>query len=272
MRTKLLTYMLILCIVCACTNQSKSQKPLVYRARVDNLRLRQDPNVTSKVLYTVNENEEVYYIDEKTIAEETIKMRGGDRTESWYKVKTKTGVVGWVFGGGLHLEEEINKSDISTQKKQFKKMSANTLSKILDLDIESDYPNYHGYYEYYKTLNATEILHGQFSIKQVERVKIDEGFYDNLINIYTGSFVNGTKTGKFTHETSFYEGGHTSSIVFGENGKCDFSKIERKAEGDVMKYRIESPSECTFEFIEKESDKHGKSRDVLKGNTNGNSD
>lgn len=107
----------LLIIVISCQNQpdnnkyisnnniikGRSNNPQFCAVTLNNLRLREEPNQTGKVLATLEKNTELLDLVEWTAKEEKIAIGNKTYSSSWRKVKVKkTGQEGWVFGAGLY--------------------------------------------------------------------------------------------------------------------------------------------------------------------------
>jgi len=68
---------------------------------VDNLRLRNEPNSSSKVMAEMKEGAPLIFMNEKSDFTQKVNLRGTIFDEPWLKVKTEKGIEGWVFGGGV---------------------------------------------------------------------------------------------------------------------------------------------------------------------------
>ncbi len=68
---------------------------------VDKLRLRELPDIKSKVVVELHEGQELYYLEEKSDFTERINLRGQAFDEPWLKVRTADQKVGWIYGGGV---------------------------------------------------------------------------------------------------------------------------------------------------------------------------
>lgn len=263
MKTNKLIF-IFLYLTFACNNSSsdtnieknvlKGELPILV-SKVNELRLRSEPNKTSKVLYVVGEKEEVFFLNEKTDFKETIKMRGVNYTEPWLKVRTKDGIEGWVFGGGLQQNQMNIVGNEDVQKKKIKNMSAKELSKILNLEIDSEYPNYNGFYHYYLTANNAEILHGEFALegeKKAEEIGMNIGIK------YIGNYINGTKNGEFEEISYYWDSSNRLILYYEASNECLWGKADLFSEFESLLYTIEKPSDCTFSFIEEQANKYGK--------------
>lgn len=78
---------------------------IVFRTSVENLRLRESPNLESKVIKTVSKGENLSWLNVRSEQKATVDWKGGKVTDYWYKVfydNNKDSVV-WVFGKGISL-------------------------------------------------------------------------------------------------------------------------------------------------------------------------
>ncbi len=83
-------------------NHTKSEPRTVQiYTWVNKLRIRAQPDTKSDIIAELSEGEALTYLGEKTDFTQKINMRGSVQDEPWLKVQTKTGEIGWVFGGGV---------------------------------------------------------------------------------------------------------------------------------------------------------------------------
>lgn len=73
---------------------------------VNNLRLRQQHDLKSKVIAMLKEGEEVIYLGEVSDNEEEVELRGEKKSAPFYRVKTAKGNIGWAYGGALSFKAE----------------------------------------------------------------------------------------------------------------------------------------------------------------------
>lgn len=73
---------------------------------VNNLRLRQNHDLKSKVIAMLKEGEEVIYLGEVSENEEEVELRGEKKSAPFYRVKTQKGNIGWAYGGALSFKAE----------------------------------------------------------------------------------------------------------------------------------------------------------------------
>ncbi|MEM9821897.1 MAG: SH3 domain-containing protein [Bacteroidota bacterium] len=93
------------------------QEDLTVIAWVDQLNIRQQPNMKSQVVAQAKENERLLKTGEQSDFTETIELRGKSYTEPWIQVKTAAGKIGWVFGGALKKEGEDKGNALNTAQR-----------------------------------------------------------------------------------------------------------------------------------------------------------
>lgn len=70
---------------------------LVLQAVYDSVRVRSAPRLESRTLYVLKQSETVFYLNEESETMSMV-MRGKEQlVDKWVRVRTRTGVVGWVF-------------------------------------------------------------------------------------------------------------------------------------------------------------------------------
>jgi hypothetical protein len=71
---------------------------------IDKINMRQEPNITSRVIRQLDLYEKVYYENETTEKRKEIDWGDGVITnEPWVKVRTLKDELGWVYGAGVHF-------------------------------------------------------------------------------------------------------------------------------------------------------------------------
>ena len=70
-------------------------------AWVDLLRLRKLPSPKAEVLLKIPEGDSLIFTGEETLEKMRISLRGKTFNEPWIKVKTFSGIIGWVYKGGI---------------------------------------------------------------------------------------------------------------------------------------------------------------------------
>ena len=91
---------------------------VIFRTTVDKLRLRESPNLESKVIKTVEKGTNLFWLDVRSEQKITADWKGGKATDYWYKVNYDFGrkdSVAWVFGKGIELArlefKDFNRKD-----------------------------------------------------------------------------------------------------------------------------------------------------------------
>ncbi len=74
---------------------------------VQNLRIREHPNLRSEVIATMPLNSKVKYLNEETHFIDTIELRGIEYKEPWIKIEYQK-QVGWVYKGGVDEDEQAS--------------------------------------------------------------------------------------------------------------------------------------------------------------------
>ncbi len=72
-----------------------------YAAWVDQLRIRTEGNLQSKVITKLRAKEEVFFTGYRSRKREKVKLRGKNEAHYWLEVRTAKNETGWVYGGGL---------------------------------------------------------------------------------------------------------------------------------------------------------------------------
>ncbi|WCL49857.1 SH3 domain-containing protein [Leptospira sp. GIMC2001] len=150
-----------------------------YRVGVENLRLRNTPDINGKVLQTIKENEIVLSLGEMSKESIEVDIRGKKIKAPWVKVKTSNSLEGWVFLGAL-IESSNLESDLVIDYKRFlSNLKGNNCSNlalaqkeiILRMknisNPEKDYLIYYLYEYYQKVIDETHYNFGntqEFSI------------------------------------------------------------------------------------------------------------
>ncbi len=70
---------------------------------IDNLKLREKPNLQSRIIRELELFEEVSYLHEMTDFKQKINLGSEIANEPWVKVKTERGYIGWVYAAGVHF-------------------------------------------------------------------------------------------------------------------------------------------------------------------------
>ncbi len=84
-------------------------------SRVDRLRVRRSPDEPNAISI-VGEGEIMNYLGRKSPRRYTFTLRGTTYTEYFYQVETLDGQTGWVFGGGISLENKVGTRKVQRRK------------------------------------------------------------------------------------------------------------------------------------------------------------
>ncbi len=101
---KILSFLLLI----SCTIMQAQE--LAFRTIVDKLRLRESPNLESKVVLTIPINSYLLYLNEKSKEKTTVTWQNGKATDYWYKIRYQNfkgteeiDTIAWVFAKGVTL-------------------------------------------------------------------------------------------------------------------------------------------------------------------------
>ncbi|MEM1326334.1 MAG: SH3 domain-containing protein [Bacteroidota bacterium] len=82
-------------------------KRLPLYITIDQINMRDEPNIMSRVIRKLDLHEKVYYEGETTEKKKEIDWGDGIVTnEPWVKVRTLKDEIGWVYGAGVHFYEK----------------------------------------------------------------------------------------------------------------------------------------------------------------------
>ncbi|MCH2045778.1 MAG: SH3 domain-containing protein [Saprospiraceae bacterium] len=76
---------------------------------VHDLKVRSSPSTSGDILEKLKEGEGISYLDDKSSKSLTVKLRGKSYTDYWWKIKTQSGQIGWVFGAALQEKAPMPK-------------------------------------------------------------------------------------------------------------------------------------------------------------------
>ena len=92
----------LLIISCEAETESElKQKTTYFLARVDNLRIRNAPNLDGEVVATIPEWSKLKGLNEISKNKDKIVLRGQEYNSPWIKVQFNNRELGWVYGGAL---------------------------------------------------------------------------------------------------------------------------------------------------------------------------
>jgi len=96
------------------------------KVTINNLRVRSTPDLEGAVLERLKEKVLIEYQRDSTTFTTMVKMNGEEHHESWFKVLTEAGNVGWVYGGCIDfLTEAENRRIIALKNDAAEKKKAN---------------------------------------------------------------------------------------------------------------------------------------------------
>lgn len=105
-------------------------KPIELAVYIDNFKMRSGPGVEHEEVARLKENTIVTFNGEKSMHSTEIKLRGIKLNAPWLKVKTKEGIDGWIYGGGVKVAPTENK--VATKKINQMQMQSFFDQKIID--------------------------------------------------------------------------------------------------------------------------------------------
>jgi hypothetical protein len=88
------------------TEESSSIQLEVY---IDDFKMRSGPGVKHKEVARLKEKTIITYEGQESLHTTEIKLRGAKLNATWLQVKTKEGVDGWIYGGGVKVVSTENK-------------------------------------------------------------------------------------------------------------------------------------------------------------------
>ena len=94
----------------------KEDIPVNYICWLKNVNVRLAPGLDSKIIASLNEGEEVIYLNEKSDFTTKIRLRGTEYDTSWVKIKKKDGTTGWVYGGTLKIKKDLPEPEEEKKK------------------------------------------------------------------------------------------------------------------------------------------------------------
>lgn len=88
--------------------------PIELEVYIDDFKMRNGPGVQHDEVARLKENTIILYRGEESMHSTEIKLRGIKLNSTWLKVRTKEGVDGWIYGGGI---KPAKSADATTSKK-----------------------------------------------------------------------------------------------------------------------------------------------------------
>lgn len=80
-------------------------EPQLAIVNVDQLRIRNLPDLSSSIIVELSEGDTLYYLNQRTLETTELILREQTINAPWLKVRTTNGLEGWVFGGGIRSEK-----------------------------------------------------------------------------------------------------------------------------------------------------------------------
>ncbi len=95
------------------TNASSSTEEtptevIPFTVGVDRLRFRQAPGTDAEIISELGQGVKVSFADSISTFITSVTLRGIDYNDPWVRVKTAAGKTGWVYGGALQFDPELN--------------------------------------------------------------------------------------------------------------------------------------------------------------------
>jgi len=81
-------------------------KPTPLFIWIDKLKIRSEPSLSGSVLAELPLNTQVSFLNETSTFKQKITLDNMEYDERWLKVKTTSGQIGWVYGGGVRLYQK----------------------------------------------------------------------------------------------------------------------------------------------------------------------
>ncbi len=178
----------------SCKNESPQNFQMEktdYLSWVNNLRIRQKPSLTSKVIGMLKKGEEVIIIndDENKKMDKfekylEVKLSGENVRSHWIKIKTTNNIIGWVFKGALSNISYINNYKIYSIEDTIYISSLSEKKIILKDKISTKIKNY----QYYKFISNITVKDANPYIIIIPSPWIDP------VNFYIGIFDTSSNT------------------------------------------------------------------------------
>jgi hypothetical protein len=85
---------------------------IIFRTSVENLRLREQPNLESKVIKTVPKGTRLQWSGIRSDRKVSADWKGAKVADYWYKVKTNQDSIAWVFGKSISFDGLIGDENV----------------------------------------------------------------------------------------------------------------------------------------------------------------
>lgn len=222
---------------------------------LDNFRIRAEPNTSSEILGKLSFGERLEYLEEKSFDKDSISLNGKMRYENWYKVRRKPfnynhQIVGWLYGGGIVFSNDDYTYDLDNNTfKTIAELSNVDLNRMLDFQIDEPFA-FNGLISYSGNTSSENMKNGRFYLFGYSEKGASDFNYERRTVRYQGIYKNGKLNGVLNKKYSGHESFEETNITF-EEGKCIAFKMERNSEGEIERHISQSPSDCSFDFIER---------------------
>ncbi len=154
------------------------KKHLPLTANIDYLRLRDRPGKEGKVLEMLSKGDVVFELGEASDFTTEIKLRGIWYDDPWIKVETKSGTVGWVYGGGLSFKlDDRNKITSLLIRQRLKALFGKKLAGSV-LEYRKRYETAHTSSEFAVAYQAGASLRDSLVEIMHEKIAVED--YDKL--------------------------------------------------------------------------------------------
>jgi hypothetical protein len=228
-----------------------NSKEIIFHTNVENLRLRENYTLSSRVIGTLKKNTELVYLNEKSEQEDTVTVGGKSLIEFWYKVKVpKLNNEGWVFGGCLTEKSKTTKKllSINDLKKEYKnlpnncetifqyifpnsKVAQNIVNENHQLQLQNKEFNNYPFFEiitniFNKTNDTQDHLYYPYRIKDISLLPIYKTPKGELKIMFGDFFLSDDVDKKWKNWFSQKETIGEEKDDFGDYKRKNFTKIE----------------------------------------------
>ena len=189
----------------------------IFRTSVDNLRLREQPNLESNVIKTVPKGTLLRWSDIRSEQKVSVDWKGVKTIDFWYKVKFYKDTTAWVFGKGIELEAVYDENyKITSSENPMKYQLDNSWIKI-ELAHKKEFDNLPLFTTKWKS----------YKIKETEYEKPFGLTFEN------GKKQNFNAKGKDEDEPHWLDGelSEQGYYILGGGVCCSATNLVRKSDG-----------------------------------------
>jgi uncharacterized protein YgiM (DUF1202 family) len=162
----------------------KEVKISYFYTTVENLRVREAPNLKSQVLTTLKKNTQLIYLNKKSEHSEKITLRKKTYHSHWFKIKLeKENIIGWVYGGAISKEKAPYYTNCEKDEVEVIRQKLRRILKHSNLD-EQYRVRCDVFYNYY--------IEGDFNGDEKEDIAIliESNILDERGNYLTGVLIS----------------------------------------------------------------------------------